>query len=404
MRRVLARLSGFMASAIINAIATLLSIYFIIGLHGDKNWAVFAVGQAIGMLVAVAVGFGWAVIGPATVAPLSSEERVVEYRIALRVRLVLAAVVGGICLVVIGIPLIPGFQPALPVALAYTLTGLTSLWYFVGTGQAWAAVICETLPRATGVVAAPFVALLGPTQPLLAVSIAAGLVVGVVMSRVKVGREGRGLEALAITGDRVRQAIARQRHGMVSAGVSATYLTLPVIVVSAVAPSATAAFALGDKMVKLAGSALLPITQVVQGWVPRSTPEARPATALRAVKIMGTVGVVAGVGLAALAPIIGGLLSGSSIELAPLLAIPMGVILACTITSQCTGTACLGAFGDYRGIAQSAVVGAIVGVALLFVLTPAWGGLGAMWSVAAAELTVVGWQLVRLSRHVRRAN
>ena len=84
------------------------------------------------------------------------------------------------------------------------------------------------------------------------------------------------------------------------------------------------------------------------------------------------------------------------------LSIPMGLVLACTLTTQVLGAGCLGAYGDFRAIAISAVVGAAVGLPVLLFATAAFGAPGAMSAVVAAESGVLLTQAVALIRHLRR--
>ncbi len=400
----LKRIGGFASIAVINGVAALVSIALILNLHGPAVWAGFAVGQSLGLLLAVAVGFGWAVIGPSLIASMTPSARQSEYLIALFVRCSIYVLVVLITLAAFLLPGLREVRYVLPVTIVYSASGLTSLWYFVGTSSPWRALLTESLPRAASLVLAPVAALFVPSGmvlPCIAGVIGIGLFVGLVGSALSIllPVSERPLPRLSVAD--IRAAIVRQRHGLYSGAVSATYMSLPTVVVGALAPGATAVYALGDKIVRLASSALLPLTQVVQGWVPKAESHELNSRVRRALTIMGAVGIVSGALCSVGAPFAAQLISGGTLRLGFEYSIPMGLILACTIITQCSGTACLGAFGDYRAIATSAIVGAAFGIPLMFALVLGFAGIGVIWSVASAEITVLVWQLARLRMHLR---
>lgn len=401
MSQFLRRIGGFTANGIITGVATLLSLAMIINLLGAHAWSIFAVAQAAGLLLAVLVGFGWAVIGPPLVAPLSRSERVTEFIISVWVRGAALLIISLTALVVSWTGVLPEIAEYVPVTIAYAATGLSSLWFFVGTGQAWASFFLDAVPRAVASIAAPLIATLGPAQPLLGVTILSGTLFSLVTTTMYVCRDGS--ETWTSRRSLLGPTVRRQLHGLTSGSISSVYMTLPTVVVGALIPGAAAAFALGDKLVRLASTAVLPATQVLQGWVPRARPEERRERVVRAVRLMAVSGPLIGLLMVCAAPLAASILSSGSVEVGLALSIPMGVVLACTLVTQVTGAGCLGAFGDYRAIAASAAIGAAVGLPLLFVATSAWGAPGTMWSVAAAECAVLLYQLTRVRIHLMRA-
>lgn len=400
MKRIAGRLGGFAANGVVTGVATLLSITLIVNLHGPKTWSIFAVAQSAGMLIAVLVGFGWAVVGPATIAPLSDSERRREYSIAVITRAGIFVLIAVSCATaaLVGAPELADY---LPVTVAYASTGLSSLWYYVGTGRAWPSFFRDALPRALASIAAPIAALFGPTQMMLGAVVFAGSLVALLLSVRYVRNQVSGRPA-ALSGEAFRASISKQWHGLLSGGVSAVYMTVPTIIVGVLAPAAAGVFALGDKFVRLSSAAVLPITQVLQGWVPRASSAERRSRVIRAARIAGLLATAAGTVLASCGPIAAYLFTSGQIELGFVLTIPMGLILACTLITQVLGAGCLGAFGDFRSIALSAVVGASVGLPALFIATVTFGIAGTMWAVFIAEGAVLIFQSVALSRHLRR--
>lgn len=397
------RLGGFAANGVVTGVATLISIGLVLRLFGEPGWATFAVAQAGGLLLAVLVGFGWPVLGPSTVAQQSPAERRQEFTSSVYIRgVVFGAVAFIACLV-----LLPGFFPGsaeyLPVTIAYASTGLSSLWYYVGAGGAWASFFRDALPRAIASILAPAVAMLGPTQLLLGAVVLAGNLVSFVLTIFYVrGAAPADHETKPTPGRSLRATLARQWHGLLTGGVSSVYMTLPTIAVGLLAPSAVGRFSLGDKMVRLSSTALLPLTQVMQGWVPAAvTPAERTVRVRRALASMTFIGATIGALLAALGPLAAAVYSSGNITFDHSLSLPMGVILTCTMLSQVAGVGCLGAFNDFRAISTSAIIGAAVGLPLLLIATWSAGAVGAMWSVAVAEGCVLGFQLLKIRSHMR---
>lgn len=396
------RLGGFAANGVITGLATLVSIALILRFFGESGWATFAVAQAAGMLLAVLVGFGWPVLGPARIAMLSGSQQKVELLTSARVR---AGVLVGV-VVLCCAALLPGFFPGssdyLPVTIAYASTGLSSLWFFVGTGESWASFFRDAVPRAVASVVAPFIALLGPTQLLLGAAIFAGNLLSFLLVVMHACNESPAAAKISPQSPlSVRKILTDQWHGLLTGGVSSVYMTVPTIAVGMLAPSTVGRFALGDKMVRLSSTALLPLTQVLQGWVPAaSTQEERRSRVNRALLIMTIIGVSGGGLLAAGGPLVAEVYSSGHITFDHALSIPMGVILACTLLSQVAGVGCLGAFGDFRAISASATIGAVIGLPLLLVAALLWGVIGAMWSVAISETLVLGYQYMRVRAHL----
>lgn len=401
----LRRTSGFAANGMVTGVATLVSIALIVRFFGETGWSTFAVAQAAGMLIAVLVGFGWPVLGPATVAMLSPAEQCEELLTSARIRLGVLAGLSLVCCLV----LLPGFFPRsaehLPVTIAYASTGLSSLWYFVGTGESWASFFREAVPRAIASLVAPIVALAGPTQLVIGAVILSGNLTSflLVIHHARKSRP-RPENAPGRSREGLKAVVVRQWHGLLTGGVSSVYMTLPTIAVSLFAAPAVGRFALGDKMVRLTSTALLPLTQVLQGWVPAGSSMAeRKARVRRALTTMAVVGGSVGSLIAALGPIAGQIYSSGHISFDHALSVPMGAALACTLISQVAGVGCLGAFNDFRAVSSSAIIGASVGLPLLVIATILAGSVGAMWSIAISEACVLGYQILRLRSHLRRA-
>ena len=113
-------LLGYALNTVVLGIASLLLIPALITTTGVGPWASIAVGQSLGGLAGIVVGFGWGIVGPGYVANAGAEERTARYMESLAVRSILLVAVLPIllvlCLVVTGPDVWLAFASGVPVA------------------------------------------------------------------------------------------------------------------------------------------------------------------------------------------------------------------------------------------------------------------------------------------------
>ncbi|MCJ1694907.1 hypothetical protein MT349_03865 [Rathayibacter caricis] len=289
------------------------------------------------------------------------------------------------------------------VSSSITLLGLGSGWYFIGTGAPGLLLLADTVPRSVSNIAGAVLMIHGAGLLSYALCQLAGAVLTVVLGRALVRRTttARVLHRFELPRPEVYR---HQLAGFSTAAVASVYQALPTLVIATAAPAAVAAYALADRLLKLANSAQAPFSQTLQSWVPAGGQSlllrrARSATATAVV-----VGGVAGLGLFVFAPIIGRAVGAGSITLTAEMALPLAVAFTMTIVSQCIGIACLVPLGRSGAVAAAALAGSLTAGAILFAAAGSHGEVGAMWSVAGAEFVVVvieGALLFRLIRGVR---
>ena len=151
-------------------------------------------------------------------------------------------------------------------------------------------------------------------------------------------------------------------------------------------------------------AALFPLGTVLQGWVPRASASqlaGRIHYALLAAAV-GAVGLTAVMAVAG-QPILNWLAAGE-IPIAPAAATLAGVALGLALVSQVVNRVCLVAIDRVRYIAGISAIGAVFGVAMVALLTPLWGTVGAVTGVLLGSGTKVGLGLFGLrDRHVSAA-
>lgn len=403
MKNVLSKLGGYTVSVITTAAVSLLVIPLVIRLSGDAGWASFAVGQSAGSIAGVLIALGWGVSGPTLIAGATPEERVGLARAALLSRLIATPPI-LLVTVIVAVVLAPTepFAAALS-CVATSTVGLGFTWVFVGGGKPGLLFFLDTLPRALGTVFGGLLFLL--TRELWNLA-AIQLIGGIVSITISARHSARPRERIEGHEWSVRTALGHTRGQMyasITAITASIYLALPTLVIASIAPQATGAYALADRLGRFSLLALTPFSQWLQGWVPRRDGDrlARHRRIRLASLSAGSVGVVTGVGVALLGPFVAHLLGGGNVVVGFALTVPIGVTVLMSTVSRCTGMACLQALGRYKDVAASAILGAIVGLPLLVVLVPVLSAPGAALAVTIAETSVTIFQVFRLRRALR---
>ncbi|WP_400993991.1 lipopolysaccharide biosynthesis protein [Agromyces sp. GXQ0307] len=401
-RSVLARAAGgYGLSVVLSGLVSLLVIPSVIIAAGTESWATIAVAQAVSGFAFVLVAYGWGVVGPTEVASRAPEERGRYFGESLLSRTWLSVVIVPIAVVVA-----IAFTPTQPLLAALTTTSgilvaLGAGWFYVGEQSPLRFLLIDTMPRLAGTLAGAIAVIVTGNAVWFASLQLAGVVIAAAIASIDVLRRYRGWTWTA-SPIRAAQNLRGQGHTVAMSATSAVYVNVPILLVQVFIPSATAVYALAERMVRLALYATRPIVQVAQGWVPN--PDARVLVSrARRVTAMGLgLGLVGGLAFALLAPWAGGILSGGELTIPWDLAIPMGVNLAAILASQLTGFACLTALGMSRVLSTSTIAGAVVGTALMIPLLLWIGVPGVAWGLAAAELAVLGVQLWKLAPRLTR--
>lgn len=395
MRRNLGAVISYGLSVVATAVITLLSVPIVISHSGADAWAAIALGQAIGTGFGVLVGFGWGTTGPTMVAMASSEARLRIFTESFRARAVLLipAIVTAASLSFF----VSGhFKFAATItAIAFTLSGLLSGWYFTGSARPYSYLLFETLPRVLGTAGGSIAILLGAS--LVSFPMAQGI--GILFSV--------GISGFAILGWRlsrrhgpwvpVLHSLKGQSHGVVIAAISAAYISVPITVVALVAPAALPAFALGDKILRFSTTAFSPVVQFLQGWVPGSDGAGVRRRIRLSFFVMLIATSLAGLTFAAFLPWFAALLSHGKVLLTSPIAIAFALVLVFLIMAQATGLVGLLALGRGQKLAIFTSIGLAVAIPAIFIGTSLFGATGAAFALALSELVAIAPQVVLLA-------
>lgn len=393
--------SGYGLSVAISGIVSLAVIPAIIVAAGADAWATIAVAQAVAGFAFVFAVYGWGVVGPTEVARLGPDRRGQYFFDSLLSRTWLCVVVVPasivIAILVIG-------HDALLAGLTVTsgiLVALGSGWFFVGESSPIRFLLIDTIPRIAGTIAGAVVLIATGDVIAFAMLQLAGVVISAVIGVWNILARYDDWR-FTLSPVRAVRNLSGQASPVAMSATASVYVNVPIVLIDLFLPSATAVYALAERIVRLALYSTRPVVQIAQGWVPSPDPVVQADRARRVTAIGLGMGLLGGIIYAVAGPWIGDLLSGGTLTIPSALAVPMGVNLAAILASQLTGFACLTAFGLTRALATSTIVGAVVGTALMLPLLFWIGAPGVAWGLAAAELCVLGVQLAMLAPRIRR--
>jgi O-antigen/teichoic acid export membrane protein len=392
------RLLSFVASVGLITVVGLVAIPVLITAVGAQTWGSLSVLQVLAGIFGVLVAFGWGVTGPSMIAAAEASSRPTILREATVTRVCLY-VLCAIAMSALGTVLLHGdLTLAVAGSITYLLAYVASPWYFVGEARPDRLFLLNTLPVATGTVAGLVIA--GSTHNALSflAAQATGYLAAVVLELVVVLRAPHAGEPLRLGFRRVASTLGSQRHAVTSSLVSTLYVSLPLVMVQALAAPLVPTYAMADRLFKFASVALSPFQQFFQGWVPEAGTAEIPARIRRAAQAGVGLGVIGGVLVAALSPFASGLLSGGAVHVPVTVSIPLGIAFAAIACSALIGYACLTLLGGIRFVARGSIIAAIIGAPLIVVGASIPSLPFVAGAVALSEVVVAVYQAIVLRR------
>jgi hypothetical protein len=196
---------------------------------------------------------------------------------------------------------------------------------------------------------------------------------------------------------RIVRVIRAQSVALQGRLASAAYITLPVVIVGAVAPSALVVFAAAERLQRLTLALLAAVPNALQSWIGKPGPVLKRRRRINHA-VMGNVvlGILAGGTFAVLGSTASEILFAGQITLPLQITALCGGVIAVTCVSRATGGLGLVASRKLSALRNSAFVGACVGPLLVWVLSVNFGAPGGLLAELVTELVVLGVQIVAL--------
>ncbi|GAB2484447.1 hypothetical protein GCM10027030_18370 [Luteococcus sediminum] len=399
------RVIGFGASMALLAVASLLIIPVMMQASGAVAWGSVALGQSIGGIGSVVVGYGWNMSGPAQIAGTDPTEARRQFLESLLARLVLFI---PVCLVVVGASMAstqPGFRAlAAAGAVSSTVIGLSANWYYVGTVQPWTLLVTETVPRVLGTVAGMLAMKMGHSALVGVGGQLLGMVLAVMASAFWVFRSLHQQGAEKAPPRRVHHVLLEQKDGVMASVAGSAMSALPIVIVAHASPAAQPMFAFVDKLQRQMAVALTPFVTVLQGWVPRGN---RVERANKTLTLGMAMCLALTLGIFVFAPMLTNILGGGVIRTGWELNAAMALYVGLGTYELMLSHVVLATFNRLTFVAS---VTMLTGLASLVIAAPAahgWGAIGALVAVLGglvARILIEVWESrITLLRVPRRA-
>lgn len=399
----LKRGGAYAGSIVLSGLVTLISIPVVLSIAGERAWSGIVVAQSVGSVLALVAAFGWGVLGPATVAQLGPDERAVYFLGSFSARLLLAILCAPFA--VVAVVVVSPERTSLLVnclaAFSMLIPALSASWYFVGASSPKSLLLLDSIPRVCASVLG-LAALTATRDLVIMVSVQVVGELAIVGLGVLHFRSSWSAAAFSFGLGSVFNRLKSNSSGVVTSAAAAMYVQVPLVVVSSMQLSGLGGFALADKLEKFGLRMLGPVAQVAQGIVPSGGSVVELHRRVRlAMKFVLSLGLIAAAGFACAVPLAADLVTGGTIEVGFDLSVPIGIAMGCVVVTGVSGVACLVALGRARAVAQSTLLGALVGLPLALAAGRVVGTTGVAWSVALAEGAVMTWQIVAISRELR---
>ncbi|TQK30591.1 hypothetical protein [Arthrobacter sp. SLBN-53] len=395
------RLAGFGLSTVLLAVVSVASVPAMVGADGVAAWGAIALGQAVGAVACLVVGYGWNVSGPSIIARGGTGTRRREYADSVRVKLSLLAP-AGVLAAAVAVGLSPQHAPfAAAGALSATLVSLTSNWYFAGLARPytwlWLEIVPRVLSTAFGIALmhAGYGALIGLA------STSAGMVIGLIFVSLWV-RHSTSSEARSAPPKKpLREILASRRHGIVSMVISQLFLTAPFVIIAVAAPWAQATYALVDKIRQLVSAGLNPIVVVFQGWVPRAADSALPSRSRTALAVTAGLAVAIGMTLIVCSPTLANWLSDRQIDISTSMGFLTACIIAVDLFNSVLAYAVITSFNRVNIVSSATLVSFVALLPTAIYGALQGGAEGVQVAVLCGLVLRVMMLLARISRNLR---
>ncbi|AFA72180.1 putative transmembrane protein [Gordonia polyisoprenivorans VH2] len=387
------KVGGYGASVILGGAASIISIPLIAKGAGGDGWAAIAVGQNVGLILLPLVMLGLAQNGSAEAAVLSVGERGLMYGRWTLLRSAAFTVVCPVALLVcLGIST-QNHLAAVMAASSQLVTGLGGLWFYIGESQPSRLLVFDTAPRSAGILIGAVCTCYSGQLFYAGLGMLSGALLAGVLAVIDISRRYPFSITLALRQIRDFRALLRsQRHGVLTGMIASVTVYTPLVFVQWLYPFSAAQFALADRLRSQFLMAVRPLVQYLQGWAPDIDRSALERKVRHSFVASGVVAGISTIGLAALLPLAGGLLSKGTVDISAGLSIWTAIASGLNLFNVAISLACLVPIRLQHQISIGAVIGlgALVLVAIPAALLCGW--MGVAIAAAASQVATAVYQ------------
>ncbi|MEL0626287.1 oligosaccharide flippase family protein [Salinibacterium amurskyense] len=396
------RILGFAGLPFLSLITPFLFLPILARVAGADAWLAIAVGQSSGGFFALIVALGFNTVGPPLIALAQPSIRPRLLVTSLHARLLVwlpSALLAGVIAALVS----PSDYrvDAAVMAVAMTLTGLSSAWFMIGLGRASLIAIYEISPRIVATVIAAVVVLNAGDvlwYPVLLV-LASLVSVGLFAVRTAGVAELTRRDARA-----VREVFRSNRSAVTTEVAGGAYNSLAVTFVGATAASAqAAAYVSGDKLYRIGQYSVSALGNALQGWVVEAGDAEFGARIRKSLLVHASLGLMGLAAFALLGPWLSEVLFGAEVAINEATALGLGVATVGIALGTSLGRITLVGMGARRQFMLSVLLAAAVGVPAILLLSSSFGAAGGAWGLAIGETVSVCTQALFVWRLRARA-
>lgn len=376
----------YLAPTAISGIVSIASIPILIYFIGTAEWAQIALGQSVGMFGSVIVGLGWPVVGPALIARLPVNMQYKQFVVSLWARVgVSAVVIAGI----LGVFLLLSHQSYVLIltAVAGTLLGCTSNWYYLGIDDPRGLFWNDAVVRA-----------LGAVMGLICVALtrsgewyAAGLILGLSASVYLALRKAQSrctCPVSSVTVLEVWRSVWAQSRGLSTNVLYIAIASVALPLTAFIGGPLFVAFAVLDKVQKQLLTLSLPVTQMITGTMAGELgksgelgKESAVLTATRMLKRVLTAGIFLIIVMLPISPLAVRALSVDSVSLDAWQTVALAIGVGLAFIAQCLPVAVLALVDKLSYSVVGMSIALVVGVPLILMYGADLGLVFVLWVV-----------------------
>jgi O-antigen/teichoic acid export membrane protein len=384
------RILGFAGLPFLSLITPFLFLPILARVAGADAWLAIAVGQSSGGFFALIVALGFNTVGPPLIALAAPSIRPRLLATSIQAR-GLVWLPSALIAALIAAAVSPHDYrvDAAVMAVAMSLTGLSSAWFMIGLGRASLIAIYEIAPRIVATVIAAIVVLnAGDVLWYPALLVAASLVSVVTFALRTVGLSGLMRRDVAA----IREVFRSNRSAVTTEVAGGAYNSLAVTFVGATAATAqAAAYVSGDKLYRIGQYSVSALGNALQGWVVEAGDAEFAHRIRRSLLVHAALGLGGLSMFALLGPWLSEVLFGAEVAINEATALGLGVATLGIALGTSLGRITLVGMGARREFMLSVLsaAAAAVGVPAIVMLSAAYGAAGGAWGLAIGETVSV---------------
>lgn len=388
MKTVLKRLLGFTGFPLLSLIAPFLILPIITRTVDSAGWANYSAGQAIGVLAAIGVLFGWGVLGPVRIAKATEHaERQRIYRESLHTRFLVSAVVGPLSIAVTLLVTTDSYKfEAVLMTLSGLLVGLGPNWFCIGLGKPLLMGKYDAIPRLIASFAA--IPVIWATSWVWLYPVVLMVVsIGSIFFFTRMVLRGAPRERFSLP-----QTLAQLRHLLPTALIDLTgnsYGSTPVPIAAAtLSPASAGSFTSAERLYRISIMSVTVLGDAFQGWVLEPHATSRLKRHLAAIIAHTALGLFGGAAIALFAPAVTGFVFDSDVAATSPQSLFFGLSLFfISVTTPLIRNVLIPA-GKYRQVFIATAAAALGGLAIMISFGIAGSSAGIAAGLAASEMVI----------------